>query len=139
MSQTRQAQAIRNAVITRAEARCEYCLTQILISGQAMQIDHIIPESLGGTSNLDNLCLACIQCNLHKSDRVQGFDAESGTAAPLFDPRTQPWSDHFRWVDDIVIEGITPTGRVTADLLNMNNSIIVNARIVWVRYGLHPP
>ena len=42
--------AVRRAVAAAAQHRCGYCLTQTLITGVAMQIDHIIPESRGGSS-----------------------------------------------------------------------------------------
>lgn len=32
-------------------------------------VDHIIPESKGGTDELDNLIAACMNCNMKKGDR----------------------------------------------------------------------
>ena len=130
---------VRKEVALRAKERCEYCLTQILISGQAMHIDHIIPESRGGSAELSNLCLACACCNQHKAAQTTGIDGESGLPIALFNPRQHQWTDHFRWQTGVFIEGITPTGTVTGSALNMNNEIIVASRLVWVRFGLHPP
>ncbi len=33
--------------------------------------DHVIPVSLGGTNDLDNLVLACALCNIRKSNHEQ--------------------------------------------------------------------
>lgn len=61
----------RNKVRKRAKARCEYCRTSERITGYALEIDHIIPESQEGSSEIDNLCLACRRCNSYKSDHLQ--------------------------------------------------------------------
>jgi 5-methylcytosine-specific restriction endonuclease McrA len=47
-------QRLRQQVIDRAHGRCEYCQTQqaIVVS---MEIDHLIPEAVGGDTTLDNL------------------------------------------------------------------------------------
>lgn len=41
---------------------CAYC------GGPAMEIDHIVPISDGGTSQIDNLAPACRSCNAAKND-----------------------------------------------------------------------
>lgn len=33
-------------------------------------LDHIIPSSKGGKSNIKNLVLACMPCNVKKSDNI---------------------------------------------------------------------
>lgn len=38
-----------------ARYRCGYCQTAEAIVGTPMEIDHIIPESLGGLTEEDNL------------------------------------------------------------------------------------
>jgi len=52
-----------------------------------MEIDHIIPEILGGLTVEENLWLACSLCNDHKGDRIAGRDAVTGETVRLFDPR----------------------------------------------------
>lgn len=59
------APALRREVIERAGARCEYCLTAQAIVVE-IEIDHLIPESSGGSSTADNLCLTCVGCNALK-------------------------------------------------------------------------
>jgi hypothetical protein len=58
--------------------------------GAEFTIDHIVPQSLGGASTEDNLCLACWRCNLIKRDRIAAADSESGVIVRLFNPRQQP-------------------------------------------------
>ena len=50
----------------RAGFRCEYCGLDFLQSPEnykLFQVDHIVPESRGGSSQPDNLAIACMQCN----------------------------------------------------------------------------
>jgi len=57
--------ALRAKVAAQARHRCGYCLTSEAIVGTPMEIDHIIPQSLGGLTEEDNLWLACSLCNDH--------------------------------------------------------------------------
>lgn len=130
---------LRQQVIERARERCEYCQTQQIIV-VAMEIDHIIPESAGGETNLDNLCLACVGCNGFKLDFQIGIDPDTEKEAPLFNPRTQNWHEHFKWNGDgLNIIGLTATGRATVVRLRMNRDAVVNSRRRWVEAGWHPP
>lgn len=105
-----------------------------------MVIDHIYPEASGGTSEENNLWLACRRCNEFKGVQVEGFDSETNSHAPLFNPRTQEWADHFQWTNDgLTIIGITSIGRATVETLKMNNDFIVRSRKRWVSVGWHPP
>jgi len=105
-----------------------------------MEIDHIIPETLGGLTEASNLWLACTLCNKHKADRVSATDPITGATVRLFDPRRQVWQEHFAWVaDGTRIAGYTPVGRATAVALNLNRASLVNARRLWVAVGWHPP
>ena len=57
---------VRSAVYERDSGACVYCGTD---SGP-FHIDHIHPISLGGTSDVDNLALACAPCNLSKGAKT---------------------------------------------------------------------
>jgi 5-methylcytosine-specific restriction endonuclease McrA len=61
MSRTYIAKELRERVAADARHRCGYCLTAEAIVGTAMEIDHLIPESLGGLTVKENLWLACVQ------------------------------------------------------------------------------
>ena len=74
----------------------------------------------GGEDDLDNLALACIDCNLHKGPNLTGVDPETGLITSLFHPRHQHWEDHFEW-RGISLFGKTPIGRTTIRVLNMNS------------------
>jgi hypothetical protein len=106
----------------------------------SLTIDHIRPESLKGPTVLENLCVACWDCNRIKSDRITGIDPQTGMTLRLFHPNRQKWSDHFRWNENgTVIIGLTPVGRATVIGLELNRSYLVEARHNWIIAGLHPP
>jgi hypothetical protein len=50
------------------------------------------------------------------------IDPETSARVDLFDPRRQAWHEHFHVGQDARIIGITPTGRATVRLLDMNGS-----------------
>jgi hypothetical protein len=132
--------ALRRRVTDQAKHRCGYCLTSEFVIGAPMEIDHLVPISVGGPTEENNLWLACSLCNEHKADRIAEIDPQTGEAVRLFNPRHQSWADHFSWnntADRIV--GMTPTGRATVIALNLNRASLVHARQLWVRVGWHPP
>lgn len=105
-----------------------------------MEMDHIIPESLGGPTVRENLWLACSMCNDHKSNRIAAADPSTGEVVRLFDPRRDVWSVHFAWTTDgCSVVGQTPTGRATVVALRLNRVEAVEARRAWVLVGWHPP
>lgn len=69
---------LRLRIGEEARHRCGYCLTQEAIVGAPMEIDHIVPQALGGQTVVENLWLACSLCNDHKGDRVAARDPDSG-------------------------------------------------------------
>jgi 5-methylcytosine-specific restriction endonuclease McrA len=81
--------ALRERIASQARARCGYCLTAEAIVGLPMEIEHIIPEPLGGPTEADNLWLACSPCNTYKGDRITARDPFTGEVVPLFDPATR--------------------------------------------------
>jgi HNH endonuclease len=102
-----------------------------------MHIDHIVPR---GGDHPDNLALACASCNLTKGDATQALDPLTGARVPLFNPRTQSWSEHFIWIDrGCRIQGLNPTGRATVERFAMNQERMVIARMLWIQARLHPP
>jgi hypothetical protein len=105
-----------------------------------MEVDHVVPESMGGATVEANLCLTCVSCNSHKNDAQIAIDPDGGEEVALFNPRTQTWSDHFRWSDDgTYLIGLTPSGRATVSRLQINREMAIRARELWVKAGWHPP
>lgn len=96
MSRTRIPKALRARVSAQARYRCGYCLTSESIVGTPMELDHLIPESLGGATEEENLWLACSLCNDAKGSRIASEDSLSGETVRLFNPRHQDWREHFR-------------------------------------------
>jgi len=94
-----------------------------------MDVDHLIPEALGGPTEEANLWLVCGLCNAFKSNRVNVVESETGEIVAHFNPRYQNWGEHFRWVSNgEIIEGVTPTGRATVSALQLNRALLVEAR-----------
>jgi hypothetical protein len=140
MSQVYVPKDLRERVAAQARHRCGYCLMAEAIVGTPMEIDHIIPQSLGGPTEESNLWLACSLCNDHKSNRITALDPLTGEVVRLFDPRRHVWHEHFAWADEgDRIVGLTPTGRATVIALNLNRPSLVKARRAWVSAGWHPP
>ena len=104
----------------RAGHRCEYCLLHQDDSPLALHIEHVIPKKHGGSDDVDNLALACIDCNLHKGPNLTGIDPETKGVTQLFHPRRHRWNEHFEWAG-IYIAGKTAVGRTTVVVLNMNS------------------
>lgn len=139
MSDTSIPATLRQVVARRSRYQCSYCLSQEDIVGALFTVDHIIPESLGGTTTADNLCLACWDCNLAKHNRIAAVDPD-GEMTPLFNPNKQRWHDHFIWQSNgLLIGGLTPTGRATVNALRLNRLPLVKARQRWIEVGWHPP
>jgi hypothetical protein len=133
-------ESLRNQIASKDSRRCCYCLTTEANSGIPMTHDHIIPVSQGGETTFENVCLACRSCNEFKVNSTEAVDPLTGETVPLFNPRTQKWSDHFAWSPDgIRVEGVTAIGRATVVRLRMNNPVIIVARKRWVISGWHPP
>jgi hypothetical protein len=69
---------------------------------------------------MDNLALACIDCNLHKGVNLTGIDPDTNQVTVLFHPRRDQWEPHFEW-RGIYLVGKTAIGRTTVRVLNMNS------------------
>ncbi|NCP16423.1 HNH endonuclease [bacterium] len=132
--------ARRRRIAEQARYRCGYCLTQEIVSGVALTVEHIIPTARDGQTVEENLWLSCRLCNEAKGMLTEAIDPESGATVPLFNPRLQIWADHFAWSEDSThVIGQTPTGRSTVKALSLNDELRVRARAIWVEAGWHPP
>jgi hypothetical protein len=140
MSRSRIPKALRAKVAAQARYRCGYCLMAESVVGTSMELDHLIPEALGGLTEEDNLWLACSLCNDSKGCRIAAEDPSTGEVVRLFNPRHQDWHEHFSWSQGgSVITGRTPAGRATVAALHLNRPTLVLARRAWAAVGWHPP
>jgi hypothetical protein len=132
--------ALRQAVRERARGLGEYCHSQTDVTGHEFTVDHIFPESRGGSDAFGNLCFCCSECNTSKQARVEATDPRTARVVPLFHPRLDHWDQHFRWSPTSTrLIGRTAIGRATIAALRLNRSVLVRSRKIWVQYGLHPP
>ena len=58
----------RRNIFERDKNTCQYCLKKL--SKPELTIDHVTPQSKGGTDSWENLVLACVKCNVKKSNRT---------------------------------------------------------------------
>lgn len=130
----------RRQIAEEAKYRCGYCQTQEVVSGIPLTVEHITPKAKGGSDDSANLWLSCRLCNEKKGTLIEAMNPETGDLVSLFNPRTQMWADHFTWSEDgIRIIPKTIVGRMTIDVLSLNDELGVRARAIWVKAGYHPP
>lgn len=136
---------IRLNVRKRAKNLCEYCHSPERSNATPFTIDHLIPQSLGGLDDLNNLALACHRCNQRRYNFTKGIDPETQTEVPLFNPRKNKWSEHFEWSKDgLKIIPKTAIGRATCNRFDFNDEFhdegfILNSRQLWLNANWHPP
>jgi HNH endonuclease len=140
MPEFRLTQEQRNLIKQRADNCCEYCKSQAKFSADSFSIEHIIPRSKGGTSDLENLAVACQGCNNFKYSHIQAIDPITGELTQIYHPRQQDWQDHFTWSRDLTqMLGLTPIGRATIERLRLNREGVVNLRQALASIDQHPP
>jgi HNH endonuclease len=113
-------QQLRYQIAKRALERCEYCLYPETETAIRHQIDHVMARQYGGSDLEENLCLCCATCNRYKGPNLSSIDPETQLITHLFNPRQQPWTEHFA-LEEEQIEGLTPEGRATVFLLHFND------------------
>lgn len=131
---------LRRRVREAAGNRCGYCRASQGYVYEVLEIEHILPRALGGSNEEANLWLSCGRCNNHKGAQTTGVDSITGQTVPLFNPRTQRWTEHFRWdASGIQVIGLTAIGRATVEALKLNHELALIVRRNWVMVGWHPP
>jgi hypothetical protein len=88
---------------------------------QPFQLEHVRARKHSGRTMLANLAWSCLPCNSYKGANVAGFDPETDSLEPLFNPRHDTWKDHFVW-EAATLVGLTAIGRATIDVLRINRS-----------------
>jgi len=140
VSKARIGRRLRVQALADAGGLCGYCRSSEEITGAPLEIEHMMPEALGGPTHRDNLWAACRQCNALKGDQIEAIDPVTATLVPLFNPRRQAWAEHFAWVEGGArVVGRTPEGRATVAALALNRPLLVRARQRWITAGWHPP
>ncbi len=130
--------SIREAVIKRAKNRCEYCQMHQSLQGGTFHVEHVVPRSRGGLSELDNLAWAYISCNLHKSDRSELLSPDGNSSIRFFSPRIDAWSEHFAW-DDYEVVAKSEIGQATITSLHLNDARRIKVRQAEQMFDLFPP
>ena len=131
-------QALITLVRQRARERCEYCCLPQAHSAVPFEIDHIVAKKHKGPAGEENLALACFFCNSAKGPNIAGYDPDTGKLAPLFNPRRQIWTRHFRWSGPQLV-GRTRIGRVTIAVLSINDPAFIALREALIADRLFPP
>lgn len=130
--------ATRSAVVARAANRCEYCRLPQSAYEATFHVDHIIGAQHQVDDRLENLALSCPKCNRKKGPNLVGIDPLTRAIVPLFNPRLDPWADHFRWNGPLLL-GLTVRGRATMALLGLNDEDRVRLRQSLIAEGIFPP
>ena len=128
---------IRQVVASRANNVCEYCLIAEADAYFPFQVEHIISHKHGGSSELENLALACVFCNRYKGSDVASLKPDTGELVRFYDPRTMRWREHFR-LNGVLIEPLTDIGEATVRILQMNRDNQILERHVLSRLGRYP-
>lgn len=126
---------LRTQVRRRASDRCEYC--RMPQSGTVLphEVDHIRSQKHGGPTTLENLCWACAWCNSYKGTDIAAYPPGADEFVPLFNPRTNLWSEHFFW-EGASLRGRTPIGSPTVELLRINQPERVDHRQLLMQLDL---
>ena len=124
----------RDFVRKRAASRCEYChLPQEATPFIPFHTEHIIAKQHVDESHDDpsGLAYACDRCNAFKGPNLSTIDPLTAGKVDVFNPRTNAWAEHFAISGGMVV-GLTPIGRATVRLLNMNDARRVELRLQWL-------
>lgn len=89
---------IRRAVARRANYVCEYCLMAEEDAYFRFQVEHVISRKHGGSSELENLALACVFCNRYKGSDIASLTPETSELVRLYNPRTDVGASIFAFM-----------------------------------------
>jgi hypothetical protein len=128
---------IRQIVANRANHVCEYCLIAEEDAYFRFQVEHIISRKHGGTSDSENLALACVFCNRYKGSDIASLKPETDELVRFYNPRTMRWREHFR-LNGVLIEPLTEIGEATIRILQLNHPDQILEREVLSRRGRYP-
>jgi hypothetical protein len=125
----------RQFVRKRAKDRCEYChLPQAAAPFLTFHIEHVQAQQHVENDSLENLALACPDCNRHKGPNLTTIDPQTRLIIRLFHPRYDVWDSHFEYRGTIIV-GRTSVGEATIRLLQMNTVERVEMRAELQKSG----
>ena len=125
----------RKLVQQRANRCCEYCrLPEQADPYETFHIEHIIARQHGGDEDPANLAWSYSRCDHRKGTNLSSLDPDTRTIVEIFHPRQHAWPDHFA-IRGARIVGLTPVGRVTVRLLDMNESRRIRLRRELIQQG----
>ena len=116
---------IREQVRQYANFACEFCGVTETDTGGQLTIDHYQPGSKEGEDSFENLLYCCARCNQYKMD----YWPEHPNDLFLWNPRKEPFSQHFLELDDGTLHPLTPTGVFTLKRLRLNRAPLVAYRL----------
>ena len=126
---------IRQIVRKRAKDRCEYChLPQVAAPFLTFHVEHVQAQQHVEDDSLENLALACPDCNRHKGPNLTTIDPQSRSIIRLFHPRQDEWDSHFEYRGTILV-GLTSIGEATIRLLQINSVERVEMRAELQKSG----
>lgn len=129
--------ALVEAIRRRAADACEYCRMPQQAHLLTFPIDHIIAQQHGGETEPENLAFSCVRCNSYKGPNIAGLDPHNRELTRLYNPRSDAWEEHFT-IRGCLIVGLTPIGRTTVGLLQMNHPDYLALRESLIAEGLFP-
>jgi hypothetical protein len=130
---------VQRLIRTISNGCCEYCQAPAEYSAAFYHFDHILPAVKGGKSTFSNIAYSCAGCNGYKSDKTHFLDPLTHQITKLYHPKKDKWDEHFQWNNDYLsIEGISPIGRTTVALLQLNREGLRNLRQILILVGAHP-
>jgi len=128
---------LRRFVFERACGQCEYCMMPSDWDPLPFCIDHVIAQAARGSHNRVQSGPLLFQLQYAKGPNIAGLDPENGLITRLFHPRTDTWMAHFDWIGP-VLGGKSPIGRVTLQVLNINDPVRVEHRRLLIQEGVFP-
>jgi len=127
--------SLRETVRNRANGFCEYChMPELAAPFVPFHVEHIIAKQHYVDNELSNLALACDRCNAYKGPNLASIDPTTGGIVKLFNPRIDEWKEHFHMAD-AAVRGLTPKGRASVHLLQMNARTRIQLREEWISSG----
>lgn len=127
---------LREAIATRADFLCEYCLIHEDDTFFGCEVDHIISLKHGGITKRDNLAFVCFFCNRRKGTDL-GSLVRPDEFILFFNPRKDQWRDHFH-LEGAIIKPLTDVGIVTARIFGFNSNERVLEREVLIAENRYP-